>query len=103
MPQMMSPAPIWFTILVPIVVALITGLVTYLVQERRLSHALRLQEAKLNADFQLQEEKLSSDHRLQEEKLKTELRTEFMAEEAVKQLLNHPAWKQRSFAAIEKR
>jgi hypothetical protein len=41
--------------------------------------------------------------RLQEERLRTELRTEFMAEEAIHALLNHPRWTQRSFEEIKRR
>jgi len=40
---------------------------------------------------------------LQERKLKTELRTEFMAEQAAKKLLESPKWKMRSFDEIKKR
>ena len=40
---------------------------------------------------------------LQERKLKTELRTEFMAEQVAKKLLESPKWKMRSFDEIKKR
>ena len=36
-------------------------------------------------------------------RLRTELRTEFMAEEAVKKLLRHKKWEKRSFAEIQRR
>ena len=39
----------------------------------------------------------------QERKLKTELRTEFMAEEAAKALLETEQWQKRSFEEIQKR
>lgn len=58
------------TIITSAVIALITGLITFAVQER---------------------------------KLKTELRTEFMAEQAAKSLLENDKWKKRSFDAIKKR
>ncbi len=58
------------TILVAFVTALSTGLITFLLQER---------------------------------KLRADLRTEFMAEEAVKQLLRSPQWKMRSFEEIERK
>lgn len=58
------------TIFVSIITALITGLVTFAIQERR---------------------------------LKWELRTEFMAEQAAKALLEHEKWRQRSFDEIKKR
>lgn len=40
---------------------------------------------------------------IQERKLKTELRTEFMAEQATKYLLENPKWQKRSFLEIKKR
>jgi hypothetical protein len=40
---------------------------------------------------------------VQERKLKAELRTEFMAEQAVNLLLQHKKWKKRSFDEIKKR
>ena len=40
---------------------------------------------------------------LQEQRLRTELRTEFMAEEAVKRLLHHEKWEKRSFEEIKRR
>ncbi len=40
---------------------------------------------------------------LQERRLRTELRTEFMAEQAARNLLENPRWQKRSFAEIQKR
>ena len=40
---------------------------------------------------------------IQERKLRTELRTEFMAEQAAKSLLENPQWQKRSFSEIKKR
>ena len=40
---------------------------------------------------------------IQERKLRAEFRTEFMAEQAVKLLLESPKWKKRSFTEIKKR
>ena len=40
---------------------------------------------------------------LQERKLKMELRTEFMAEQVARTLLENKKWKKRSFAEIKKR
>lgn len=40
---------------------------------------------------------------IQERKLKTELRTEFMAEQVAKKLLESPRWKMRSFDEIKRR
>lgn len=58
------------TILTSILVALITSVATYAIQER---------------------------------KLKAELRTEFMAEQVAKKLLENPKWKMRDFDQIKKR
>jgi hypothetical protein len=58
------------TIITSILVALVTSLATYVIQER---------------------------------KLKAELRTEFMAEQAAKLLLENPQWEMRSFNEIKKR
>lgn len=41
--------------------------------------------------------------RLQAQRLRTELRTEFMAEEAILQLLLHDKWRARSFTEIKRR
>jgi hypothetical protein len=41
--------------------------------------------------------------RLQTNRLRMELRTEFMAEEAIRQLLLHEQWRQRSFDTIQSR
>lgn len=58
------------TILISVIVALITSIATYAIQEK---------------------------------KLKTELRTEFMAEQVAKKLLESPKWEKRSFDEIKKR
>jgi len=57
------------TILTSVLVAVITSVATYAIQER---------------------------------KLKAELRTEFMAEQAAKKLLESPKWEKRSFDEIKK-
>ncbi len=58
------------TIFVAFVTALLTGLITFLIQER---------------------------------KLRADLKTEMMAEAAVKRLLESPKWKKRSFEEIKRR
>ena len=58
------------TVVTSLVVAAITSIATYMIQER---------------------------------KLKAELRTEFMAEQAAKKLLESPNWDKRSFDEIKKR
>ena len=52
---------------------------------------------------ELQERKIAADLKHQEERLKAELRTEFMAEEAIRRLLNHKEWEKRSFDEIKRR
>jgi hypothetical protein len=42
-------------------------------------------------------------HRTELARLRTELQTEFMAEEAIRQLLMHRDWKRRSFGVIKNR
>jgi hypothetical protein len=58
------------TVITSLVVAAITSIATYVIQER---------------------------------KLKAEFRTEFMAEQAAKKLLESPKWEKRSFDEIKKR
>lgn len=41
--------------------------------------------------------------KVQESRLRTELRTEFMAEAAIRRLLQNEQWKKRSFTAIQRR
>jgi hypothetical protein len=50
-----------------------------------------------------QAERLRVEAALHAERLAAELRTEFMAEEAIRMLLQHPKWTQRSFGAIKRR
>ena len=51
----------------------------------------------------LQEKKMEADLIQQEQRLRTELRTEFMAEEAIRRLLLHSEWEKRSFEEIKRR
>lgn len=60
------------------------------------------QAVQLRADAVSQAQQLQEAFRLQEERLRAELRTEFMAESAIQQLLSE-AQKQRSFEAIDRR
>ncbi len=77
-------APV-LTALVSLVVAFLTSVATFLRERARLR------------------DELNNALHIQGERLETELRTEFMAEEAVKRLLNHPNWQQRSFKAIKEK
>lgn len=89
-----------------VVAALIASVVSLLValwskgsQEATLRH----QEERLRAELSMHETQLRAEAKLQEDRLRAELRTEFMAEEAIRQLLQHPDWAQRSFEAIKRR
>ena len=53
--------------------------------------------------YHLQEQKIKADLKQQEERLRAELRTEFMAEEAIRKLLLHERWEKRSFEEIKRR
>ncbi|MGV9249662.1 hypothetical protein [Streptomyces sp. NPDC003710] len=80
-----------FAALVAAAAALLTGLLSYL--------AARL---KIQADVTSQAKRIAADLELQEDRLRTELRTEFMAEEAIRELLLN-AQPKRSFEMIERR
>lgn len=89
-----------------VVAALVAGVVSLLAalwskgnQEASLMH----QEERLRAEFSMHEAQLRAEAKLQEDRLRAELRTEFMAEEAIRQLLQHPQWEQRSFYEIQRR
>ena len=71
--------------LVSAVVALITAAITAWV-------TVGVQKTRLQAEFQLQEARL-----------RTELKLEFAAETAIRELLSREKWKLRSFKEIEKR
>jgi len=65
------------TIIASVITAALTALATFLIQERR-----------LRRDFELDRDRL---------------RTEFMAEQVARKLLESEKWKKRSFLEIEKR
>jgi hypothetical protein len=50
-----------------------------------------------------QDSRLKAERSQEEARLKAELRTEFMAEEAIHALLMHEKWRRRTFATIKKR
>ena len=101
--------------LIAFLTAVATSATTYFAQRGRLraelENALSAQRERLRAELDntlsAQRERLRTelDNALvvQREKVKAELRTEFMAEEAVKQLLQHEDWPQRSFKEIGRR
>lgn len=82
------------SIIMPIILALVTAFVTasatLLSQRKKFQNELKLQheqfQNELKRDFELDREKV---------------RTEFMAEQVAKQLLEFKGWKQRSFKEIK--
>lgn len=89
-----------------VLAALIAGIVSLAIAQsskRDQEAALRHQEERLRSEVAMQEERLLAEAKLQQDRLRTELRTEFMAEEAIRQLLQHPDWEQRSFDEIKRR
>jgi hypothetical protein len=97
-----------------IIVASISGVVSLTVaagaawarhtlSQRQAEQAKELHEAKLRADSANARYAEEAALRAQEAKLRTELRTEFMAEEAIRLLLEHEDWTLRSFEEIKRR
>jgi hypothetical protein len=88
---------------ISVVVAVLTARWEGRKQGERLRAEAKLQSERLGSEAKLQSERLRADANLQAERLAAELRTEFMAEEAINMLLRHPRWTQRSFGAITRR
>jgi hypothetical protein len=88
---------------VSIVVALLSAFLSERSQERRLRAELDGQKERVSEELHDQRERLHAELESQRERLRAELRTEFMAEEALRSLLEHPTWKYRSFDAIRKK
>ncbi len=70
---------------------------------RQADQANELQEAKLRADAANARYAEEAALRAQDARLRTELRTEFMGEEAVRRLLDNEDWTLRSFDEIRRR
>jgi hypothetical protein len=83
--------------------AVISGVVALVVAGAGIIATAWRQKNQLANDLSQAEKRLQGDLKVQEERLKTELRTEFMAEAAIRQLLSHPDWKQRTFQAIRRK
>jgi siroheme synthase (precorrin-2 oxidase/ferrochelatase) len=76
------------TIFVAVAAALVSGVASYVAQERRLRAELQRQEREIQANLELQQQSM---------------RTEFMAEQAVRALLSHRAYTKRKFKTIKRR
>jgi hypothetical protein len=83
--------------------ALIAGGVSIIVALLTAFLSARSQERRVHVELDGQRERVSDELRNQRERLRAELRTEFMAEEALRSLLEHPTWRYRSFDAIRKK
>jgi len=86
-----------------LIAALIAGGVSLVVSIVTAANARRLQEAKMRAEAENARLAQDATLRTQETRLRTELRTEFMAEEAIRGLLTHERWTLRSFEEIKRR
>lgn len=81
------------TILTSVIVALLTGLITAFQQ-------IRLQDNKNKKEWDKQERQIQANLEHQEVRLRTELKTEFMAENVARNLLDHPKAPYRSFRIL---
>ena len=86
-----------------ITAAVIAGAVSFVVSLVTAVNARRLQDARMHAEAANARDAQAAVLRAQEARLRTELRTEFMAEEAIRGLLSHERWTLRSFDEIERR
>jgi len=89
--------------MVDLVSALVAGGVAIMVSTVSVVAASRQQRRHLDNQIVQQENRLRGDFRLQEDRLRMELRTVFMAEEAIRTLLESDRWQKRSFEEIRKR
>ena len=79
-----------------LVAAVVSGGVSLLISLIAAANARRLQAASLHAEAENARAAQEASLRAQEARLRTELRTEFMAEEAIRLLLEHEDWTLRS-------
>ena len=86
------------TIIASVIAAAITALAIFITQERRLKKDFEMQNIKFKNEFEMMEKKFKKDFELDRDRI----RTEFMAEQVAKKLLNLRERK-RSFNAIKKR
>ena len=80
------------TFLIAFITSLVTGIgagvVSYVIQERRLSHEIKLEKLKITGSFKSQIE---------------QIKTEYMAEQTAKKYLEHPDHTKRSFSLLKAR
>jgi len=88
--------------LVAIAVSVFAALQNTKRQTMQLGHEVELQQERLKNEVMMQEKGLRTDVELQQDRLRTELRTEFMAEAAIRQLLSI-AKPKRSWVELRKR
>lgn len=88
--------------LVAIAVSVFAALQNTKRQTMQLGHEVKLQQERFENEVKVQEKGLRTDVELQQERLRTELRTEFMAEAAIHQLLSK-ADPKRSWEELRKR
>lgn len=83
--------------------ALIAGGVAIAVSTIGVVATSRQQRKQLDLQIKQHESRLQADFKLQEDRLRMELRTQFMAEQAIRALLENQQWPKRRFAEIQKR
>ena len=91
-----------FAAVIAAAAALITACISYLAARLKIQSDVSAQTDRLRHEIDQGERKIAADLKLQEERLRTELRTQFMAEEAIRELLRS-AQPKRSFEVIERR
>ena len=93
------------SIIMPIILALVTAFVTasatLLSQRKKFQNELKLQQEQFQNELKLQQEQLQNELKRDFELDREKVRTEFMAEQVAKQLLEFEGWKQRSFKEIK--
>ncbi|MET7478188.1 hypothetical protein ABZT17_28015 [Streptomyces sp. NPDC005648] len=91
-----------FAAVVSAVAALFTGVLSYVAARLRIQADVSSQTDRFRHDIDQQSRQFDSALELQQDRLRTELRTQFMAEEAIRELLRS-AQPKRSFDVIERR
>ena len=86
-----------------VIAALISAVVSAFVAVCTSRWARSREKLRQQAALEELRRRLEGDRQLQEARLRAELRTEYMAEEAVHALLDDPRWPKRSFDAIQDR
>ncbi|MGD6749803.1 hypothetical protein [Streptomyces sp. BH105] len=89
-----------FAAIVAAIAALATGCLTYAAARKKIEADTKGLITQLGHNIEQLERQISANMELQEQRLRTELRTQFMAEEAIRELLNR-AQPKRSFEVIK--